>query len=123
LAVGDVSFISLRLVVPVVSDLSVRHAVLLIKPQFEAGREEVSRGNGVISDPDIWRRVLHEVIGHAADVGLDCVDLMVSPITGRAGNVEFVGHFVPGTGNDGDVISMVEAAVSEAGKGTDAPWP
>lgn len=118
LAVCDVSFISLRLVVPMLANLSVRHALLLIKPQFEAGREEVSRGGGVITDPAIWRRVLHEVIGHAHEVGLGCVGLMVSPITGRAGNVEFVGHFVPGNGHD-DVMSMLEAAVSEAVAGNE----
>lgn len=116
LAVGDVSFISLRLVVPVIADLSIPHALLLIKPQFEAGREEVSRGNGVITDPVIWRRVLGEIIEFAADVGMGCIGLMVSPITGRAGNVEFVGHFVPDSGHD-DVMSMLEAAVSEAEAG------
>ena len=96
LAVGDVSFISLKLVLPVVVDLQVDEAVLLIKPQFEAGRQEVSRGNGVISDPLIWRRVLDEVLADAAERGFGCVGLMISPITGRAGNVEFVAHLTPG---------------------------
>ncbi|MFW2381422.1 MAG: TlyA family RNA methyltransferase [Acidimicrobiales bacterium] len=118
LAVGDVSFISLKLVVPVVAELAVVDALLLIKPQFEAGRQEVSRGNGVITDPAIWLRVLNEVTAHSAHVGLRCAGLMVSPITGRAGNVEFVGHFVSDTGHD-EVVSMLEAAVSEAEKGNE----
>jgi 23S rRNA (cytidine1920-2'-O)/16S rRNA (cytidine1409-2'-O)-methyltransferase len=113
LAVGDVSFISLKLVLPVVSELNVGDALLLIKPQFEAGRQEVSKGNGVITSPAIWSRVLSEVIECASSVGLNCAGLMVSPITGRAGNVEFVGHFVSTNGHD-DVASLLEAVVSEA---------
>ncbi len=116
LAVGDVSFISLKLVLPSVAELGVQEAVLLIKPQFEAGRQEVSRGNGVISDPAIWRRVLREVLEAAAENGLGCRGLMVSPITGRAGNVEFVAHLLPGV-HHGDITSMLDAALVEAEDG------
>ena len=63
LLVADLSFISLRTVLPAVVPLAAPHAdlVLLVKPQFEAGRQEASRGKGVIKDPDVWRRVLGEV--------------------------------------------------------------
>jgi 23S rRNA (cytidine1920-2'-O)/16S rRNA (cytidine1409-2'-O)-methyltransferase len=119
LAVADVSFISLRLVLPVVAELDVDDALVLIKPQFEAGRQEVSRGSGVITSPAIWGRVLAEVLEHASAVGLSCAGLMVSPITGRAGNVEFVGHFVSATSHD-DVASLIETVVSEAEEGKES---
>ncbi len=112
LAVGDVSFISLKLVLPVVADLQVDEALLLIKPQFEAGRQEVSRGNGVITDPVIWRRVLEDVLREAAELGVGCSGLMISPITGRAGNVEFVAHLVPGT-TTSNLDEMIDAVVPE----------
>ncbi len=114
LAVGDVSFISLKLVFPVVVDLNVEDALLLIKPQFEAGRQEVSRGNGVIADPMIWRRVLDDVLSDAAGLGLGCRGLMISPITGRAGNVEFVAHLAPGAASD-SLAEMIEAVVPDPG--------
>src|SRR5690606_23848955 len=61
--VGDLSFISLRTVAPALLGLvkPTGHLVLLVKPQFEAGRAEASRHRGVIADPEIWRRVLGEV--------------------------------------------------------------
>ncbi|NNE96767.1 MAG: TlyA family RNA methyltransferase [Acidimicrobiales bacterium] len=118
LAVGDVSFISLELVLPVVAELGVGDAVLLIKPQFEAGRQEVSRGRGVITDPDIWRRVLNDVILWARAQGLECRGVMMSPITGRAGNVEFVGHFGPGRRHD-DLATVLDSVVTEAEEGTE----
>jgi 23S rRNA (cytidine1920-2'-O)/16S rRNA (cytidine1409-2'-O)-methyltransferase len=95
LVVGDLSFISLKLVLPTLfcvvkpgSDL-----LLLIKPQFEAGRREVSRGSGVITNPLVWQRVLTEIWHEANDLGGAMVDVVVSPITGRTGNVEFVARF------------------------------
>lgn len=96
LVVGDLSFISLTKVLPSLAALVTPGAslVLLIKPQFEAGRQEASRGRGVIDDPAIWRRVLGEVAAHADELGLPLVELTPSPITGSAGNVEFLGHFV-----------------------------
>ena len=90
--VADVSFISLRLVLPVLVELAKPGApiVALVKPQFEAGRSEASRGRGVIRDPVIWRRVLGEVDRAAAALGADLVAATVSPITGASGNVEFM---------------------------------
>jgi 23S rRNA (cytidine1920-2'-O)/16S rRNA (cytidine1409-2'-O)-methyltransferase len=88
--VGDVSFISLRLVLPALAELDPRQSLLLVKPQFEAGRQEAARGHGVITDPAIWRRVLTTVVDRAVALDFACGGVMVSPITGRAGNVEFV---------------------------------
>jgi 23S rRNA (cytidine1920-2'-O)/16S rRNA (cytidine1409-2'-O)-methyltransferase len=67
--------------------------VVLIKPQFEAGRREVARGKGVIRDPEIHRRILLDVLSAAADLGCRVKDLLKSPITGPKGNIEFLGWF------------------------------
>lgn len=87
----DVSFISLRLVLPAVQRLIVPTGwiVALIKPQFEAGRRDVGTG-GVVRDPAVHRRVLVSVLEFAADLGLHPTGLTRSPITGPAGNVEFL---------------------------------
>jgi 23S rRNA (cytidine1920-2'-O)/16S rRNA (cytidine1409-2'-O)-methyltransferase len=90
LATLDLSFISLGLVLPAVCNLlaDAGRVVALVKPQFEAGREEVPRG-GVVTDPSTWERVLHLVASAARDVGLDAHRATYSPITGADGNVEF----------------------------------
>jgi 23S rRNA (cytidine1920-2'-O)/16S rRNA (cytidine1409-2'-O)-methyltransferase len=92
--VADLSFISLRTVLPVLLVLAADDAdlVLLVKPQFEAGREEAARGRGVITDPTIWARVLDEVTSALVDAGAAIMDLMASPLTGADGNVEFLLH-------------------------------
>jgi 23S rRNA (cytidine1920-2'-O)/16S rRNA (cytidine1409-2'-O)-methyltransferase len=90
--VGDLSFISLQLVLDPVFAAARPGAVyaLLVKPQFEAGRAEAARGRGVITDPAIWRRVLGEVAAALGDRGASIMGAMVSPLTGSDGNVEFV---------------------------------
>jgi 23S rRNA (cytidine1920-2'-O)/16S rRNA (cytidine1409-2'-O)-methyltransferase len=87
----DVSFISLRLVLPAVQRLITPDAwiIALIKPQFEAGRQQVGKG-GVVHDPAVHRSVLREVLSAAAAPGLPLCGLTRSPITGPAGNVEFL---------------------------------
>jgi 23S rRNA (cytidine1920-2'-O)/16S rRNA (cytidine1409-2'-O)-methyltransferase len=92
--VADLSFISLRTVAPNLVGLARPHAdlVLLVKPQFEAGREEASRGRGVIRDPGIWRRVLGEVDAAYRAVGAVMMEGMASPLRGADGNVEFLVH-------------------------------
>lgn len=92
--VGDLSFISLKLVIaPMVSVCNPgAFMVLLVKPQFEAGRTEVSKGRGIISDPAIHERVRHEVAAAVADAGCDVRGWTTSPITGADGNVEFLVH-------------------------------
>ena len=88
----DVSFISLRQILPVVPPLLRPDAdiVALLKPQFEAGRGEVSKG--IIRDPAVHARVLDEVTASAGEVGLTRVGVTSSPITGQKGNVEFLIH-------------------------------
>jgi len=89
----DVSFISLRLILPVVPPLLRAGAdvVALVKPQFEAGRREVGR-RGIVSDPVVHARVIDEVGAAAAAVGLMPAGLVPSPIAGAAGNREFLLH-------------------------------
>jgi 23S rRNA (cytidine1920-2'-O)/16S rRNA (cytidine1409-2'-O)-methyltransferase len=115
----DLSFVSVRTVLPALWDLLAPEgdAVLLVKPQFEAGRREADRGRGVIRDPAVWRRVLEEVRGAAAAVGGAMMGAMVSPITGADGNVEFLVHLRPGasTAKEVDLDAVVAAAVAAHG--------
>jgi 23S rRNA (cytidine1920-2'-O)/16S rRNA (cytidine1409-2'-O)-methyltransferase len=126
LVVGDLSFISLRLVlpdlVPLVGDG--QSLLLLVKPQFEAGKQEASKGRGVITDPDIWRRVLSQVVESAAENGAGLAGITPSPITGTAGNVEFVAWLRRGRPSIPGSETAVEAAVQQARSprpGTGAP--
>ncbi len=94
-AVIDVSFISLRLVLPALVPLLERQEqtwiVALVKPQFEAGKAEVDRGGGVISDPAVHERVLHELQEWIPQqTPLSVRDITESPIHGRDGNKEFL---------------------------------
>ena len=96
LIVADLSFISLRTVAPVLLGAVAApggDAVLLIKPQFEAGRQAASVGRGIIRDPAVWTETLLRVLAAAVAEGAEVMGLMVSPVTGAEGNVEFVGHF------------------------------
>ncbi len=93
----DVSFISLRHILPVVPALSEPPSggscgadiVALVKPQFEAGREDVESG-GIVRDARVHARVIEEVVAAAADLGLARRGLTPSPITGAEGNQEFL---------------------------------
>jgi 23S rRNA (cytidine1920-2'-O)/16S rRNA (cytidine1409-2'-O)-methyltransferase len=98
LAVVDVSFISLTLVLPAVSRLLKPRgsAIILIKPQFEAGRQQVGKG-GVVRDRRVHREILLSVLGWAVEHGWVVQALMPSPITGPKGNVEFLGWLTRGT--------------------------
>ena len=91
LVVADLSFISLRSVLPALSAVAAADArgVFLVKPQFEAGPADVGSG-GVVRDPDVWARVLSAVAGSAADAGFAPLELMASPVRGPAGNGEFL---------------------------------
>jgi 23S rRNA (cytidine1920-2'-O)/16S rRNA (cytidine1409-2'-O)-methyltransferase len=91
IATVDVSFISLRLVLPAIVPRLAPGAVLvaLVKPQFEAGRGEVPRG-GVVRSEETRRRVVEEVTRAAEALGLRTLGAMASPITGAAGNREFL---------------------------------
>jgi 23S rRNA (cytidine1920-2'-O)/16S rRNA (cytidine1409-2'-O)-methyltransferase len=91
LAVVDVSFISLRLVLPVVRSLLKPQGriIALIKPQFEAGRGQVGKG-GVVKDPQVHRQVLEAAFADAEEVRLAVLGLIRSPLVGPAGNIEFL---------------------------------
>ena len=111
--VADLSFISLITVAPALARCTTADGdlVLLVKPQFEAGRARVGKG-GIVRDPDVHRSVLREVREGLSGAGLFVVDVMPSPLTGADGNVEF---FVrcdahgPALGND-----RLDAAVTES---------
>ncbi len=94
IVVGDLSFISLRLVIPPLVAVCQPEAsmVLLVKPQFEAGRSEVSKGRGIITDPAIHERVKAEVADAFVEAGCTIRGWTRSPITGADGNVEFLIH-------------------------------
>ena len=91
----DVSFISLKLILPVLAGLLKPGAdvVALIKPQFEAGREKVGKA-GIVREPSVHREVLHTVIQSAAAAGFHLTHLTYSPITGGEGNIEFLARWI-----------------------------
>lgn len=116
LAVVDVSFISLRLVLPVVRGLLVDggDVVTLIKPQFEAGRGQVGKG-GVVRDSATWRTVLERILSKARQGGWAVHGLARSPILGPAGNVEFLAHLKKdGDGTTIDVAVAIDRVLEEA---------
>ncbi len=96
----DVSFISLKILLPVVRDWLFKEGddnqhlqgkvIALIKPQFEAGRQQVGRNKGVIRDPLIHHQVLLDILGFAEELGYAVRGLIRSPLTGPKGNVEFL---------------------------------
>ena len=91
LATVDVSFIGLSLVLPIVAGLLTAggQVIALIKPQFEVGKGQVGKG-GVVRDPRLHRQAIERVLADAAAIGLGAAGLIRSPITGPAGNVEFL---------------------------------
>ena len=92
----DVSFISLKLILPVLPPLLAANSDIaaLVKPQFEAGRSEVGKG-GIVRDPIIHARVVEEVIAAADTLGLRHMSTTASPILGAEGNREFFLHLRP----------------------------
>jgi 23S rRNA (cytidine1920-2'-O)/16S rRNA (cytidine1409-2'-O)-methyltransferase len=122
--VADLSFISLTTVAPILAGPVARPGadlVVLVKPQFEAGRAEVSRGRGVVRDPDAWRGALEQVASALGAAGAAIMGAMASPLTGPAGNVEFLLHGVTASGPSPTdaVATLLSSAVDEAtGTGT-----
>lgn len=92
-ATMDVSFIAARQVLPAIAPLLAAGAdlVVLVKPQFEAGREEIGKG-GLVRDPAVHARVVDEVVAAATALGLTRAGMTESPITGAEGNREFLLH-------------------------------
>ncbi|MEN9802928.1 MAG: hypothetical protein RLZ37_2053 [Actinomycetota bacterium] len=97
IVVADLSFISLTVVLPALVGLlkDEGHLIALIKPQFEVGREEVSRGRGVITDPDLHSSACQTVVSACEALGLSVSTVLPSPILGHEGNKEFLLHAIP----------------------------
>ncbi len=93
LSVVDVSFISLKIVLPTIKTLlkSTGQVLCLIKPQFEAGREKVGK-KGVVRDPATHKEVLDMFVSLADQLGFTILGLTFSPVKGPEGNIEFLGH-------------------------------
>ena len=103
----DASFISLKVLLPVIKKWQVAHGIVaLIKPQFEAGKKEVSRGDGVIRDPQIHRQVLTDVLTFAKGEGFGLLGLARSSLLGPKGNAEFLAWLDPRP-NDTDIEELV----------------
>lgn len=113
LAVMDVSFISIKLVLPTVRNLLLPGAdlICLIKPQFEAGREEVGK-KGVVRDSAVHCQVIHSILDFAPQIGLSVMGLDYSPIKGPEGNIEYICHMKNGSfeGPSLDVEAIVNAS-------------
>ncbi len=114
LVVADLSFISLRLVLPVLRGImgDGGELIALIKPQFEAGKGKVGK-KGVVRDPEVHREVLEKVTGKAAACGFELLGLAPSRLRGARGNVEYFGWWRKGGGTC-PVSAAVEKAVEEA---------
>ena len=116
LAVMDVSFISIRLIIPALLPLLKPEAdlICLIKPQVEAGRDDVGK-KGVVRDSEVHVRVVSEILAFAENDGLSVLGLDFSPIRGPEGNIEYICHLknCAGLSRTMDVRSVVSASHSE----------
>lgn len=112
IATIDVSFISLKLIFEPLKDIlnDGDDIVALIKPQFEAGREDVGK-KGIVKDAKIHQRVIENVISYANEFHFSIQNLTYSPITGGEGNIEFLAHFKVGGTNS---LLQIEQVVQEA---------
>ena len=101
LAVMDVSFISIRLIIPAAFEVMGGKGIMytLIKPQFEAGKEKVGK-NGVVRSTDTHEEVLNGIVRFSDSIGLYVKNMDFSPITGPEGNIEFLAEIIPKTKED-----------------------
>ena len=114
----DVSFISLTLILPVLKTLLVSGSdvAALIKPQFEAGKEQVGK-KGIVRDSKVHLQVINKILDFSLELGFDVQHLTYSPITGGDGNIEFLVHLHwSGTKETGEnqLTTSAEAVVNEA---------
>ena len=113
LSVVDVSFISLKIVLPAIRKLlkETGQVLCLIKPQFEAGKEKVGK-KGVVRDPQTHQEVLDQFVQLAHELQFRILGLTFSPVKGPEGNIEFLGHLtlVPGEEYDPDTAEVVRQA-------------
>ncbi|HLS06900.1 MAG TPA: TlyA family RNA methyltransferase [Bacillota bacterium] len=117
LATIDVSFISLKLILPVLKQLLAHNSdvIALVKPQFEAGKEQVEKG-GLIRQPNVHIDVLQRIITFATEQSYHCLDVTYSPITGGKGNIEFLVHFGWQKTTNQQVALNIEQVVKDAHK-------
>ncbi len=115
----DVSFISLKIILPVVRDwfssnqhLAGGSVIALVKPQFEAGRQEVSRGKGVIRDPAVHQKVLLDILNFAQEEKYLVRGLVRSPLTGPKGNAEFLAWLACDEGQHHSLEELVDEIVN-----------
>lgn len=113
LSVIDVSFISLKIVLPAIKALlkPTGQVLCLIKPQFEAGKDKVGK-KGVVRDPEVHKEVLDEFVKTAHDLDFTILGLTFSPVKGPEGNIEFLGHLTLDgcTGMEPDTAAVVRDA-------------
>ena len=111
--VADLSFISLEIVLPALRSTAEPEAdfVLMVKPQFEVGREFV--GDGVIRDPLLRAQAVHKVATSAASLGLSTLGVVASPLPGPSGNVEFFLWLKAGKPATDTLDSMISRAIEE----------
>lgn len=112
----DASFIPLKILLPVAIGWfgpEGGQMLVLVKPQFEAGRKVVAKGKGVVRDPEVHRNVLMEVLGFAQETGLEVRGLIASPLKGPKGNTEFLAHLVYPAEKQADLEEMVRAVLPE----------
>jgi 23S rRNA (cytidine1920-2'-O)/16S rRNA (cytidine1409-2'-O)-methyltransferase len=113
----DVSFISVQTVLTVIKKWFKQAggtAVVLIKPQFEAGKAEAARGKGVIRGAEIHRRVIKEVLETAVQEGFEVVNIIVSPLKGPKGNIEFLAHLTYPCKQFGDISPLIDKAIDDS---------
>ncbi|MGD0004363.1 MAG: TlyA family RNA methyltransferase [Anaerolineaceae bacterium] len=114
----DASFISLRILLPTIRAWfrgGPGQVITLIKPQFEAGREDAARGEGVIKDKAIHRQVLLSVLEQAQKMGFGVQGLIRSPLLGPKGNIEFLAHLIlpdESAASLPSLVGLVEAVLS-----------
>ena len=121
LAVIDVSFISLRIVLPAVKALLAPDGeiVCLIKPQFEAGKEKVGK-KGVVRDISVHKEVLRDFVANAEALGFGVKGITFSPIKGPEGNIEYLGWLQQdGVSNPIDTDAIADASHGELAEGHD----
>lgn len=113
LSVVDVSFISLKIVLPVIKTFlkPSGQVVCLIKPQFEAGKEKVGK-KGVVREPETHKEVLDGFVSLASELGFTILGLTFSPVKGPEGNIEFLGHLT--LADDAGIMPDTAAVVAQA---------
>ena len=115
LSVVDVSFISLKIVLPAIKELlkPTGQVLCLIKPQFEAGKEKVGK-KGVVREPETHKEVLDHFVTLAGELGFTILGLTFSPVKGPEGNIEFLSHLT--LNNCAGIVPDTAAVVADAHK-------